>query len=333
MSPRRHREFPKLDYRCPRCGAELERFWPFCPNCAKPQRWGDTRRETGAECRYCHWMVSDAYSFCPWCGRDIADADSSPEPLKAPKGFKFHARCDWGCGGGVMYPMPFCPWCGRPQAWRYDHFQNVCPRCDRGVDDWMDTCPWCGADATGRDLVPQALRRVRALLVATKIVPWDYRVLLRPGVSGVDPDAPKEIEIDRRYVIGKRRRDEISWNMLSGLMLHELGHSFLYHHWHWTRSGRFRRAFGEVRKAYRVADEHWVDFERRRVATTLPDFVSRYAATHPQEDFAEVFRFYVTRRGRLRELFGEFGRKRKGVVLFEKFIVLHDYVRGLRGWQ
>jgi hypothetical protein len=82
-----------------------------------------------------------------------------------------------------------------------------------------------------------------------------------------------------------------------------------------------------------VADEHWVDFERRRVATTLPNYVSVYAGTHPQEDFAEIFRFYVGRRGRLRELFGEFGRKRKGVALFEKFLVLHDFVRSLRGWR
>ena len=43
--------------------------------------------------------------------------------------------------------------------------------------------------------------------------------------------------------------------------------------------------------------------------------------------------FYVTRRGRLRELFGEFGRKRKGVIVFEKLLVLHDYVRSLRGWR
>src|ERR1051325_4635048 len=178
-----------------------------------------------------------------------------------------------------------------------------------------------------------AVRRARRLLVVARIRDWHYRVMLRPGVSGVAPRAPKVIELDRRYVTGKRRRDEISWNMLTGLLLHELGHSFLYHHWSWTRSGRFRRAFGEVRKAYRVADEHWVDFERRRIATTLTDYVSAYAATHPQEDFAETFRFYVTRRGRLRELFAEFGRKRKGVRVYEKFLVLHDFVRSLRGWK
>src|SRR2546422_7921106 len=84
-------------------------------------------------------MVSDSFSYCPWCGRDIGDRDSSPEPLKAPKGFKYQRRCRWGCGGGVMYPMRSCPWCGRPQQWRYrDRFQNICPHCNRGVDNWME---------------------------------------------------------------------------------------------------------------------------------------------------------------------------------------------------
>jgi len=327
------REVPTPELRCPRCHTELERFWSYCPSCRHRLEWTDTQRETNAECAYCGWIVSDTFSFCPWCGRNIQDEDSSDEPLKAPKGFKYHARCDWGCGGGVMYPMRFCPWCGRAQSWRYDHFQNSCPHCDRGVDDWMATCPWCGEDATGRDLIPRALRRARRLLIVSRIRDWHYRVALRPGVSGVAPRAPKVIELDRRYVTGKRRRYEISWNMLTGLLLHELGHCFLYHHWSWTRTGRFRRAFGEVRKAYRVADEHWVDFERRRIATTLTDYVSAYAATHPQEDFAETFRFYVMRRGRLRELFAEFGRKRKGVRLYEKFLVLHDFVRSLRGWK
>jgi len=275
--------------------------------------------------------VSDSFSFCPWCGRDIADRDSSPKPLKAPKGFRFDRRCQWGCGGGVMYPMPHCPWCGRRQRWRYDRFQNLCPHCNKGVDDWMDVCPWCGEDATGRDLIRQALRRVRQLLIVSRLRDWHYRVLLRPGVSGVTHRTPKVIEIEQRYVTGKRSRDEISWNMLTGLLLHELGHSFLYHHWSLTRTGRFRRAFGEVRQAYRVADSKWVDFERRGVTTTLPNYVTAYAATHPQEDFAETFRFYVARRGRLRELFAEFGRKRKGVALFEKFLVLRDCVRSLRG--
>src|SRR3989449_10429759 len=85
--------------------------------------------------------------------------------------------------------------------------------------------------------------------------------------------------------------------------------------------------------AYRVADSKWVDFERRGVTTTLPNYVTAYAATHPQEDFAETFRFYVARRGRLRGLFAGFGREREGVVVYEKFLALHEVVRSLRGWQ
>ena len=95
------REVPTPELRCARCHTELERFWSYCPSCSRKQEWPDTLRETGAECAYCGWMVSDASSFCPWCGRNIQDADSSDEPLKAPKGFKFHARCDWGCGRGT----------------------------------------------------------------------------------------------------------------------------------------------------------------------------------------------------------------------------------------
>ena len=322
---------PSDDHRCT-CGYPLQRFWPHCPDCGRAQRWRDSGHVTGAECHSCGWAVSPKYSVCPWCQTDLyREGRSSEEPLKAPKGFRMDARCDWGCGGGVQYPMPYCPWCGREQTWSdEDRFEGDCPHCARGVDDWMDHCPWCGEDATGRDLIPRALRQVQELLKVSRLSDWGYRVVLRPGVSGVDPKYPKIVEIEQQYVISARRRDEIPWSLLVGLISHELGHSFLYHHWHWTRLPRFKRAFGEVGKAYTVSDANWVDFQRRRVAINPVNHVSAYAAKHPQEDFAETFRFYLTRRGRLRELFAEFGQKRKGVVVYEKFLVLHDYVRALR---
>src|SRR6266478_8399198 len=90
-------------------------------------------------------------------------------------------------------------------------------------------------------------------------------------ISGVDPRYPKAVEIEQRYVVGKRRQDEIPWTMLVGLLTHELGHSFLYHHWDWARSRRFRRAFGEVDKAYRGMDNTWVYFQRRRIAIAPRD--------------------------------------------------------------
>jgi hypothetical protein len=300
--------------------------------CARPVTWPD-KNVTKADCPTCGWAVSKRFSYCPWCHTELYEEGiSSEKPMKAPKGFRRDARCDAGCGGGVEYPMRYCPWCGKPQHWNEDHiFEGNCPHCARGVDDAMESCPWCGKDATGRDLIERTLRRVRRLLRVSRIREWDARILLRPGVSGVDPRWPNTVEIEQAYVVGKRTLAEVNWRMLVGLVLHELGHSFLYQNWEWTHSARFKRTFGEVKKAYRVRDDLWVDFQRRHVAKTPVNFVSTYASTHPQEDFAETFRFYVTRRGRLRQLFAEFGHKRKGAVVYEKFLLLHDLVSELRG--
>ncbi|NIM48307.1 MAG: hypothetical protein GTN62_01545 [Gemmatimonadales bacterium] len=338
MSTRRKRRHPtpQPELRCV-CGGELKRFWRFCPWCARALVWRDDPPTTDVECYSCGWVVSDHHSYCPWCGEDIYEEGySSEQPLKAPKGFRYHTRCDWGCGGGVQYPMPYCPWCGSEQEWHEweeGDYDGTCPHCSRGVNDWMDTCPWCSRDPTGRDLIPRALRRVRRLLLVSRIKDWGYRVVLRPGVSGVDPKFPKIIEIDQVNVVTARRRDEIPWTLLVGLICHELGHSFLYHNWAWAKSDTFKRVFGEVHKAYRVRDDTWVDLQRHRVSTAKDHYVTAYAANHPLEDFAEVFRFYVTRRGRMRELFAELGRKRKEVIVYEKFLALHHYVRSLRGWR
>ncbi|UCF18738.1 MAG: putative zinc-binding metallopeptidase [Gemmatimonadota bacterium] len=314
---------------CSRCGCTLRRFWYFCPDCGKNLVWGDERGVTGAECFYCGWVVSDSFSHCPWCGRDISDEASSDTPLKRPRGFQYHGRCDYtSCRGGLQYPMHFCPWCGRGQHWPFhNEYEGVCPHCDQGVDDLMDYCPWCGHDATGQDQLWPAIRRVRHLLRKVHVPDWGYRILVRPGISGVDPKYPKIVEIERRYV---NERAQIDWPSLVGLVTHELGHSFMFHHWRFARSDRFRRAFGDVSKAYRGVDESWVQFRRRNLSETPVNHVTAYASKHPLEDFAETFRFYVIRRGRLKDLLAEIGRLGKGVIVYEKFLTLHAYIQELR---
>ena len=329
---RRH-PTPRLEQRC-KCGQPLERFWPFCPWCARTLTWTDEPPVTDAECYYCGWVVSDLYSYCPWCSSDISEEDvSADDPLKAPRGFRFNSWCDGGCGGGVQYPMPYCPWCAHEQHWDDGAYQGICPYCDRGVDDWMEVCPWCGFDATGQELIGRALTRVRRLLLVARVKDWGYRVLLRPGVSGVDPRAPKIIEIDRGYAVGIRRKDEIAWTLLVGLITHELGHSFLYHHWSWTKLDDFRRVFGEVHKTYRVSDATWVQFHRKSVTAGNSRHVTAYGASHPLEDFAETFRIYIGWRGQMKELLADLGRRRKEAVVYEKFLLMHRLVRSLRGWR
>jgi len=319
---------PPAHKRCTRCGCSLHRFWHFCPDCGKELVWGDVRGVTGAECFYCGWLVSDSYTYCPWCGMDISDGSSSEVPLKQPRGFQYHGRCKRGCGGGIQYPMQYCPWCGGEQTWPFHYyFEGECPHCGDGVEDMMDYCIWCGHDATGQDLLQPAIIRVRQLLRKVRVPDWGYRILVRPGVSGVDPEYPKIVEIERRHV---ERRDQISWPTLVGLIIHELGHSFLFHHWRFARSERFRRAFGDVSKAYRGVDEIWVSFRRRNLSETPVNHVTAYASKHPLEDFSETFRFYVIRRGRLKDLLAEIGRLQKGVTVYEKFLTLHAYLQELK---
>src|SRR5262245_17283410 len=241
----RHRR--RRSIRCVRCRARVRRFWSYCSRCARPHTWPDLGA-TKADCPTCGWIVSKRFSYCPWCQADLYEEGVSSEtPMKAPKGFYRNARCDAGCGGGVQYPMRYCAWCGKGQHWNEDPlFEGNCPHCGRGVDDSMHACPWCGGDATGRDLIERTLRRVRRLLRVSRIKEWDYRILLRPGVSGVDPRWPNTVEIEQAYVVDKKTLGEVNWRMLVGLVLHELGHSFLYQNWEWTRSSRFKRAFGEV---------------------------------------------------------------------------------------
>lgn len=251
-------------------------------------------------------------------------------PTRAAPGFRFDAWCDGECGAGVQYPMPYCPWCGEEQEWSDDDFEGECPHCRRGADDWMDWCPWCGEDATGQDLLPRAIRRVHRLLAVSRVPDWGFRILFRPGISGVDPQYPKIVEIDRAHAVQRRRRADVPWTLVVGLICHELGHSFLYHHWAWTRSREFTRAFGGADRDYRVEDDTWLDLQRRSVARAPVRYVTGYASTHPQEDFAETFRFYVTRRGQLRNVFAELGRKRKEAIVYERFLVLDRYLDRLR---
>jgi hypothetical protein len=194
----------------------------------------------------------------------------------------------------------------------------------------MDCCPWCGGDSTGNALIRPALQRVEELLATSRISPWGYRVLLRPGVSGVDPAYPNVVEIDKGYAVGKSSR-RIDWPMVVGLVVHELGHSFLYRHLPWARTERFRRAFGDVDVPYDVPDDVRVEFHQRGVSRVPVDHVTPYAGLHPQEDFAETFRLYVTRGAMLDELFAELDAKRKAKGVKERFQILHDYVQILAG--
>jgi hypothetical protein len=72
-----------------------------------------------------------------------------------------------------------------------------------------------------------------------------------------------------------------------------------------------------------------VEFHHRGASRVPLDHVTPYAGLHPQEDFAETFRLYVTRGASLNDLFSELRAKRKAEVVKERFQLLHEYVQTL----
>jgi hypothetical protein len=64
------------------------------------------------------------------------------------------------------------------------------------------------------------------------------------------------------------------------LLVHELGHQFALDHLRAADKRALRPLFGDYDRPYRRAP-------KPRIAG--PDYVSRYAMTHPVEDFAETF--------------------------------------------
>ena len=225
--------------------------------------------------------------------------------------------------------MAYCPWCSEEQDWGAGPFEGVCPSCNGGVGDWMPWCPWCGKDAAGGDRLRPALERVERLIAAVGLGDWGYRVLLRPGVSGVDPEHPRIVEINRGLVL-RRPMDQSEWDTLVGLIIHELGHSYLYHQLAWGRSVAFRQAFGDVDLPYDVPDTVDVEFGKPRFSRTPSGHASHYGQSHPQEDFAETFRYYVLRGGQLADLLSEARRTGKVEQVGERFRLLDAFVRAAR---
>ncbi len=86
---------------------------------------------------------------------------------------------------------------------------------------------------------------------------------------------------------------------LRGILRHEYAHAVADTHRGLIRSKRFRRAFGGSHDAAEASD-----YNPNR-------HVTRYAATCPAEDFAEVFMFYTRHKGRLPSRYNTSPIKRK----------------------
>ena len=283
----------------------MQRYRDFCSACGRAQRWNDLGE-------------SPAPTATSVGGRSPTTLPTAPgvAPTSTRRGFPARSRsrrpadsgwtpaatgaaaveCSIPCDTVLVQPPP--------ELERGPFLRGESPHCSRGVDDRMNACPWCGGDPTGRDLIPRALTRVRRLLLVSRIKDWGYRVLLRPGSREWTPCILRSSRSSSAmwWAGGGETRSPgpcwwgcspTSWDTASSII---------------TGSGPAPGSSGGRLGRWTRRTGGWtilVYFQRRRIAIAPTNFVSAYAAKHPQEDFAETFRFYVTRRGRLRDLFGE----------------------------
>jgi hypothetical protein len=157
--------------------------------------------------------------------------------------------------------------------------------------------------------------------------------------SGVETFEPEVIHIDRSLRRMARTppavralAERVIGLGIADVARHEVGHALQFARPWVTRSARFRRLFGDVRIAYRVGDpvEECARRLRRNRALTNPRYgrlVSVYAATHPFECFAEVFRVGLHHRFDLDRLRDWCARNGKRAVVMAQFEFITAWVR------
>lgn len=174
--------------------------------------------------------------------------------------------------------------------------------------------------------VAEVQRELRACGVRQR-----FRFLWAHDGSGVETFEPDTIHIDRslrRVARAPAAVRELAERVL-GLTIadvarHEVGHGLQFARPWVTRSARFRRLFGDTRKAYRVGDpvEEVARRLRKHRALSNPRYarlVTVYAATHPYESFAEAFRVGLHHRFDLARLAAWCARAGKHDVVMEQF--------------
>ena len=97
---------------CAASAATAAAYWRLLPQLRPRAAAGGTLDSvTGAECYHCGWMVVGQVLLLPLVRRRHLRGGLLQRGARSRrrKGFRMDARCDWGCGGGVQYPMRVLP--------------------------------------------------------------------------------------------------------------------------------------------------------------------------------------------------------------------------------
>jgi serine/threonine-protein kinase len=141
---RRHGRALGLRYKCHRCNAPISEAMSFCPWCGSAENSFAEITSAPLICPSCERGVLPEWTSCPWCFAGRFKGNGRP-PRPDPKAARRCARR--GCAGQLRPFMRFCPVCkrkpGRP--WRSPDLPDRCTRCRWPTSHtFFRFCAWCG---------------------------------------------------------------------------------------------------------------------------------------------------------------------------------------------
>jgi len=141
---RRHGNRLDLRYRCARCQGPISEAMSYCPWCGASDNSLIEVTTYPLVCYACERGVRPEWNFCPWCFQGRFESNGRP-PRKDPKAVRSCTRP--GCSGELRPFMRYCPMCKqRPRRpWTDPELGGRCPRCRWAVAHaFWRYCPWCG---------------------------------------------------------------------------------------------------------------------------------------------------------------------------------------------
>jgi len=141
---RAHGKALGMRFRCHRCDGPLSEAMSFCPWCGTSD---NSFREVSTYpmvCPECERGVRPEWSACPWCyaGRFVSNGRKPPPDSQATR--RCAAR---DCDGQIRPFMRYCPRCKRKtrRVWSHPDLPDRCPRCRWPTShEYLCFCPWCG---------------------------------------------------------------------------------------------------------------------------------------------------------------------------------------------
>ncbi|MEM7409735.1 MAG: serine/threonine-protein kinase [Myxococcota bacterium] len=140
---RSHGKALELHFHCHRCNGPISEAMTFCPWCGSGDNSFAELTRAPLVCPECERGVRPEWTACPWCyaGRFEGNGRKPPVDPRAER-----ACTKKGCDGQLRPFMRYCPRCKQKpkRVWSHPELPDRCPKCRWPTSHaYFRFCPWC----------------------------------------------------------------------------------------------------------------------------------------------------------------------------------------------